>query len=42
MPAPGDGVMSLAIASHPVTLDEGTVRTLTHSPPERPQWAPLA
>jgi hypothetical protein len=42
MPSPGDGLMPLAIASHLVTLDEGFVRTLTHSPPERPQWAPLA
>ena len=42
MPSPGDGLMPLAIASHPATLDEGIVRTLTHSPPERPQWAPLA
>ena len=24
------------------SVPEGTVRTLTHSPPERPQWAPLA
>ena len=42
MPALVDGLMPFAIASHPVTLDEGTVRTRTHSPPERPQWAPLA
>jgi hypothetical protein len=42
MPAPGDVLMPLAIASHPVTLDEGIVRTVMHSPPERPQWAPLA
>ena len=25
-----------------IQLDEGIVRTLAHSPPERPQWAPLA
>jgi len=42
MTAPSDGVLSVAIASHPVTLDEGSVRTLMHSPPERPQWATLA
>lgn len=42
MPTPGDGLMPLAIASHPATLDEGIMRTLSHSPPERPQWAPLA
>ena len=42
MPAPLNGVMPLAVASHPVTPVEGIVRTLTHSPPERPQWAPLA
>lgn len=42
MPIPNDGLMQLAIASHPVTSDEGIVRNLRHSPPERPQWAPLA
>lgn len=42
MPAPGDVLMPLAMASHPVTLDAVIVRTVIHSPPERPQWAPLA
>jgi hypothetical protein len=42
MPTPGDGLIPLAIASHSATLDEGIMRTLSHSPPERPQWAPLA
>jgi hypothetical protein len=32
----------LALASRPVTLVEGIVRTLAQSPPERPQWLPLA
>ena len=32
----------LALASHPVTSVEGIVRTLAPSPPERPQWLPLA
>jgi hypothetical protein len=42
MPAPMDGMASLTVASHPVTPVEGTVRTLAQSPPERPQWLPLA
>ena len=49
-PATGEDVTYLRFAyggtvGEPVagrTLDEGIVRTLTHSPPERPQWAPLA
>jgi len=28
LPAPGDGLMPLAIASHPATLDEGIVRAV--------------
>lgn len=42
MPTPCDGLMPSAIASHPATPVGGIVRTLTHSPPDRPQWAPLA
>jgi hypothetical protein len=42
MLAPVDGLMPLTVASDPVMLDECFLRTLTHSPPERPQWAPLA
>ncbi len=42
MPAPMAGTATLTLASHPVTRDEGTVRTLAQSPPERPQWRPLA
>jgi hypothetical protein len=33
---------ALNLASHPVTPVEGVVRTLAQSPPERPQWLPLA
>lgn len=42
MLTPGDGVVPIAVASNPVALSGGIVRTLTHSPPDRPQWAPLA
>ena len=42
MPAPMAGTATLTLASHPVTRDEATVRTLAQSPPERPQWLPLA
>ena len=42
MPAPMGDISPLALASHPVTPVEGTVRTLAQSPPERPQWLPLA
>ena len=42
MPTPVGDMSPLALASHPVTLVEGTVRTLAPSPPERPQWLPLA
>lgn len=42
MPAPGVGLMPLAITAHPLSLAAGLVRTLAHSPPERPQWAALA
>jgi len=42
MPAPVGDISPLALASHPVTPGEGIVRTLAQSPPERPQWLPLA
>lgn len=42
MPAPLGDTSPLALASHPVTPVEGIVRTLAQSPPERPQWLPLA
>jgi len=42
MPTPLNDVKPLDVASHPGTPVEGIVRTLTHSPPERPQWVPLA
>ena len=42
MPAPADGLAPNAQVSHPVTSIEGTLRTLAQSPPERPQWLPLA
>ncbi len=42
MPAAVGDVSPLALASHPVTLVAGIVRTLAQSPPERPQWLPLA
>ena len=42
MPAPVDGTTPLALASHPVTPVKGTLRTIAQSPPERPQWLPLA
>jgi hypothetical protein len=42
MPAPVDDLASLTLASHRVIAIEGIVRTLAQSPPERPQWLPLA
>ncbi|MGE4049723.1 MAG: cation efflux protein, CzcI family [Piscinibacter sp.] len=42
MPAPVGDVSPLTQASHRVTPVEGAVRTLPQSPPERPQWLPLA
>ena len=42
LPAPMDGTTPLTLTSHPVTPVEGTLRTLAQSPPERPQWLPLA
>lgn len=42
MPAPADDLAPLTVVSHPVTSVEGTLRTLAQSPPERPQWLPLA
>lgn len=40
--SPLTGLMSLDVATQPAMLAAGLVRTLVHSPPERPQWAPLA
>lgn len=42
MPAPAGGLAPLMLVSHPVTCIECTLRTLAQSPPERPQWLPLA
>lgn len=42
IPAPVNDTSPLALTSHPVTPVEGIVRTLAQSPPERPQWLPLA
>jgi hypothetical protein len=42
MPAPMDETTPLALTSHPVTPVDGIVRTIAQSPPERPQWLPLA
>ncbi|WP_088283830.1 DUF2946 family protein [Ideonella sp. A 288] len=42
MSAPMDVTTPLALTSHPATPVAGTVRTLAQSPPERPQWLPLA
>lgn len=40
--SPLTGLMSLDVATQPAMLAAELVRTLVHSPPERPQWAPLA
>jgi hypothetical protein len=42
LPAPAGDMAALTLVSHPVTPGEGNVRTLAQSPPERPQWLPLA
>ncbi len=42
MPATSSDMASLTLATHPITPVEGAVRTLPQSPPERPQWLPLA
>jgi hypothetical protein len=42
MPAVMDETTPLALTSHPVTPVDGIVRTIAQSPPERPQWLPLA
>ena len=42
MPAPAVNLAPITLVSHPVTSVEGTLRTLAQSPPERPQWLPLA
>lgn len=42
MPAPGDVMAPLSPASRPVSAAQGILRTRMQTPPERPQWAPLA
>ncbi len=42
MPAPASDMAPLTLSSHPDAPVEGIVRTLAKSPPERPQWLPLA
>jgi len=42
LPAPIESTALLHLTSHPAAGVEGTVRTLAQSPPERPQWLPLA
>lgn len=42
LPALDLGLTPLAVASPPHPPRGGSVRTLSHSPPERPQWAALA
>lgn len=42
LPAPVDDTAPLTPASRPATPVEGSVRTLAHSPPDRPQWPALA
>ncbi|WP_411565004.1 cation efflux protein, CzcI family [Rubrivivax sp. A210] len=42
LPAPAASLSSALRAPHPVVQAEVAVRTLPQSPPERPQWSPLA
>jgi hypothetical protein len=42
MPTSAGKMAPIALASHPMTPVEGVLRTLPQSPPERPQWRPLA
>ena len=42
IPAPAGEMAALTLASPRVAPVEGTLRTLAQSPPERPQWLPLA
>ena len=42
VPAPVDSLAPLALASCPAASIAGRLRTLAQSPPERPQWRPLA
>ena len=42
MPAPVVSMAPLTVVSHPAVLASGTMRTLAQSPPDRPQWRPLA
>ncbi len=42
MPVLGDDLGSLAVTSHRLEPVDGIVRSIPQSPPERPQWLPLA
>ncbi len=42
MPAPLDSLSPQTLVAHPAMPVAGSMRTLAQSPPERPQWAPLA
>jgi hypothetical protein len=42
LPAPVGTLPAPLLAPHAVPPVEGAVRTLAQSPPERPQWLPLA
>ncbi|MFY7916691.1 MAG: cation efflux protein, CzcI family [Rubrivivax sp.] len=42
VPVPMDGMAPLTLASHPLTLVVGRLHTVAQTPPERPQWLPLA
>jgi hypothetical protein len=42
MPALAGDMTPLTLPSRPVTPAEGILRTLSQSPPERPQWLSLA
>ena len=42
MPATVNFAAPLSVDTHPTTPIEGAMRTLAQSPPERPQWLPLA
>jgi hypothetical protein len=42
MPALAGDMAALTLASHPAPPAAAALRTLAQSPPERPQWLPLA
>lgn len=42
MPAPDDRIAQPTQSARPVTAVQGRLRTRIQSPPDRPQWAPLA